>query len=115
MTRKFMPVRRIHEIGRIRRLRNQDDLPPRKPTPQSGLPEKPAHAQVDALKQSVKRSLDSAHEQVERSRALVAHSREILGRVRRSLAHAVQIQHGIAQPSLNPIIPIVPGSTGGDA
>ena len=63
----------------------------------------------EALHDYVQETICSAHEQVERARQLVEHSKEIVARIKLSLARAQQIQHGTAGPL--PENPLIPGRT----
>jgi hypothetical protein len=49
------------------------------------------------LVESVRHSIHKAQQQIARSRSIVTHSRDIIARVRISLAHSRRIQQGIAR------------------
>ena len=66
----------------------------RKLTSPDKFPQRPPAYNCELLRESVHESIKWAQQQVERSRQLVAHSQEIIARIKRSLACAARIQHG---------------------
>lgn len=67
--------------------------------------------QSASLFENINASIDAAREQVGRSIQIVAHSQELMGRTRQSLARANDIRQALTSPAYNPIIDIVAENT----
>ena len=74
-----------------------------KPLPSSMHPRETARVRTDSLVQSIHRNMDIARRQIERSHEIVAQSRELIARVKHSLARSHSIQLGLQGPG-NPVI-----------
>jgi len=79
-------------------------LPPKDINAEAPLPrEGKSHFDLELLLQSARQNVHSARERRERSHKIVAHSREIIARMRRTMAHSLQIQE---EPGRG--IPLIP-------
>ena len=64
---------------------------------------KTAYVYTESLLQSIHSNIDVAREQVQRSHRIVAQSRELIARVKLSLARSHSIQHAMQGPPNPPI------------
>src|ERR1041385_9319522 len=76
-----------------------------KPPPLSRHPGKTPYVYTESLVQSIHSNIDMAREQVERSHRIVAQSRELIARVKLSLARSHSIQHAMQGPPNPPMLP----------
>ena len=73
--------------------------------PPSKLQVSVPHLDTRLLLHAVHINIDSARERVERSHQIVAHSRQLIDRVKLSLARSLRIQKKMARPGIPAIAP----------